>query len=393
MDVSDELFIGVRFQPPAIKYYRVRRSAVSIFSLILLGLQSYFFLSKLCEPQDCNTRLLLETKPSVLEYRRNQLTKSVPELIFSYYIPERTVTVADTVACESTYYAAWTLLAFVSSAFGSLIGFTLETYLFLHGAPFFFDYTPISSSILNILQWNYAFLVTATALTTFALTFDPKEEPQKFLIFSHFALFFLGFLGTSLYFNKEPILTAVLRWIVMIQQVVWIFSRGTVSGGVSASYLLGLGLLCHILGDLLCIRSTPIYSTIHNLLASITSWAMYNAVISVSKVDSTYTTSVAHALVPHRLYFISLILSFFAGYTCILLISRATYQAWRTMTSYIIWSTFYFGILRVPRLLIHPVRLSVVYSKRAIRRITLRPYSEQHDMYMPKALGIPSING
>jgi hypothetical protein len=439
MLVPPRMFIDVRLTPPAAKTYpnRVRWSILSIFSLALLFTSSVYFYRQLInpcvtyklltEPHDCHNLRFACCDDSSTQAASASLGEKVVCFLSNLAYPtqsthEHTVclnsikpSLGEQLVClfpSVTYpkpaikacnnrstknkYLNWSVGIFLWGGAGALVGILFETYLLLRMSPFEFDVTPFTASIVNIRFWIYAFVYCCTMLTTVGLTVDPgkipKDLPQLYLSFSHSAVFLMGALSVTLYFNNESYLPFVLG-IGMVSQLMWIFFQGTVSGGVLATRFLWFGVFAHLLGSALFEPTTPRASTIYHICASIASSSIYVALTLSGNANQEHTSKVAEALFPDGLYTLSLVLSYVFGIIFALRISPKTYQAWRSMMSCIIWSVIYFVILAEPTMLLNPFRLSDVYGSMPLNRLTVQPYSEQHSTHMPKALGIPSIKG
>ena len=438
MHVSSQsrMYINARFRPTPSKEYTIWvwvGSALSILSLALLVLTSGYFFHQLMNPcvtykllthatmhashngqsrcfagkVDCILSAITDPRPEDPTDRNAEpticLTATDPSLgeRLAFMLPDIAYHPPATIHDEchgsaADTYFHWPLCVFVGAAVGAMVGLIFEVYLVCTGTPFNFDLTPVTASIVNIRHLIYGLVYCCIMLTTIALTVDPQkvptEIPQLYLLFSHSASFLVGVLTITLYFQVDSSVVVVLG-VGMISQLAWIFYQGTVFGGVVATRFLWCGVFIHLLGAIFFEPNTPGASTVYHIFACITGWCIYVALTLSGHHGPDYASNVARALFPNGLYSLSLAISLAGGAIFALWASPKTYQAYRSTVSCMIWSVIYFLILANPILLFMPYRLSEVYKKLGTRRLSVRPYSEQHSKYMPKMIGIPSISG
>jgi hypothetical protein len=121
---------------------------------------------------------------------------------------------------------------------------------------------------------------------------------------------------------------------------------------------------------------------------------LYFAIAMVGNYDMTFPMSVQkYTLPPHyrNLVLVMCVVKSGLGFGFTMMISNKTYQAFRSMISYFVWSLVYLGFMAKPLLQFNPYKLSEVYRDSPPNKIHIHPYTQEHMKGMPTVLAIPSI--
>ncbi len=290
-------------------------------------------------------------------------------------------------------FAKWTLEPFKATAFVALFGFLLELYLLAIGEPFHFKCSPFIKAIHNFWEMLYAFVTSTALFSTVCLTADP--DFREFLFGLLNVAFFLAYaLVPALYFNRIKELPLILFTIQISQFYIVIF-RSSYTNDAAVTYILAVHCLVTAFAWLIP-RSTPEQSVCFHILFTLSVLCQYVAMALAGNIDSSFARKIQDVLYPEQntqlLWVISYIFGVY-GFICTNFFSKYTYQAGRSMLSYMVWSTMYFVLLFRQLLLNNPYKLSHAYNGNPIRKLSIQPYSQQHWKYMPGTLAVPSVAG
>jgi hypothetical protein len=234
-------------------------------------------------------------------------------------------------------------------------------------------------------------LETAAINATLVLTIGPENAILDFALFCG-VFFGVGAIAPVLYFNKityAPLILAVTEAIL----ITIVISRGTMDKSSVTTTMLAVASLLRA-AAILVDRPTPSRSTISNTMYTGSFICLYFAIAMVGNYDRTFSMAVQNYTFPPQYQNLNLVICIInagLGFGVTMLISNKTYQAFRSMVSYFVWSLVYLGFMAKPLLQFNPYKLSEVYRDTPPHKIDIHPYTQEHMKGMPTVLAIPSI--
>lgn len=169
-------------------------------------------------------------------------------------------------------------------------------------------------------------------------------------------------LAPVLYFNKvtyAPLLLAVTEGIL----ITIVMSRGTMDRSSVTTTVLAVASLLRAVA-LLVDRPTPSRSTTSNIMYTGSFTCLYFAAAMVRNYDGTFPMSVQSFTFPPQYYNLVWVICAVEsgiGFGSTMLVSNKTYQVFRSMISYFVWSMVYLSFMAEPLLRFNPYKLSDVY--------------------------------
>jgi hypothetical protein len=396
--VERATIITPKFVPPKDPAYSGLYCFTSLGSWIVLAAAGHYFHRQLTDP--CTTFQLLQYPVRQRFWRRqhqlptclqgsegtwsDQAKCLLPEVL--YDTDDYTYA-----ACQDNAAALWTLLPFRAATLIAVVSAVFELYVILIGRPFRLDITAFTSSIKAFRNMLFSVLETAAINATLVLTIGPENAILDFALLCG-VFFGVAALAPVLYFNKityAPLILAVTEAIL----ITIVMSRGTMDGSSVTATMLAVATLLRA-AAILVDRPTPSRSTISNTMYTGSFIYLYFAIAMVGNYDMTFPLAVQNYTFPPQYQNLNLVVCVVAaglGFGFTMLISNKTYQAFRSMVSYFVWSLVYLGFMAKPLLQFNPYKLSEVYRDTPPNKISIHPYTQEHMKGMPTVLAIPSI--
>lgn len=394
--------IDKRFEAPPSPRFQSSMSLLSIASLALLAWVSLYCRERLADP--CKTyQLPKQTAPKFVWQKRtsvqcmdernsNNVFHKI-DCLFPGITYRKDKFQYEECSKENKSFVKWTLEPFRVTAFVAVFGFLFELYLLVIGEGFHFKCSPSIKAVHQFWEMLYSFVTSTSFFTTICLTADP--DFREFLFGLLNASFFLAYaLVPALYFGRIKELPFILYVIQISQFFIVIFRRSYVDDW-AVTYSLAAHCLLTAIAWLIQ-KSTPAHSACFHLLFTLSVLCQYVAMALAGHADPTFPSQIQHVLYPTPNTQLLWVMSYLVGaYGFIVtnFLSKYTYQAGRSMLSYMVWSTMYFVLLFQRLLVNNPYKLSDAYKGNPIRRLSIQPYSQQHWKYMPKTLAVPSVAG
>jgi hypothetical protein len=391
--------ITPKFEPPKDPAYSGLYCATSIGTWIVLAAAGHYFHRQLADP--CTTFQLLQEPVHQRFWRRQQQVPSsfqesegtwsdqAKGLLPGVFYDTNDLTCA---VCQDNSAALWTLLPFQATMLIAVFSAVFELYIIVvYGRPFRLDIMAYTSSIKAFRDMLFSVLETTAINATLIMTIGSENAILDFALL--YGMFFgVAALAPVLYFNKvasTPLILAVTEAIL----ITIVLSRGTMDGSSVTVTMLAVASLLRT-AAILVGRPTPSRSTISNILYTGSFLCLYFAIAMVGNYDETFPMSVQRYTFPpqyHNLVWVLCVVLSGLGFGFTMLVSNKTYQAFRSMVSYGVWSLVYLGFTAKPMLQFNPYKLSEVYRDTPAHKIRIHPYTQEHIKGMPKVLAIPSI--
>jgi hypothetical protein len=391
--------ITPKFEPPKDPAYSILYCLTSIVSWIVLAATGHHFHRQLTDP--CTTFQLLQDPVRPRFWRRQQQLATCLQGSEGTWSDQATCLLPEVLydtndftypTCQDNTAALWTLLPFRAATLIAVISAVFELYVMVAlGRPFLLDITAYTSSIKAFRNMLFSVLETAAINATLVLTIGPENAILDFALLC-VVFFGMAALAPVLYFNKVPYTPLILA-VTEANLITIVVSRGTMDGSSVTATMLAVASLLRA-AAILVDRPTPSRSTISNTMYTGSFICLYFAIAMVGNYDMTFPMSVQSYTFPpqyRNLILVMCVVQSGLGFGFTMLISNKTYQAFRSMVSYFVWSLVYLGFMAKPLLQFNPYKLSEVYRDTPPNKIHIHPYTQEHMKGMPTVLAIPSI--
>lgn len=292
--------------------------------------------------------------------------------------------------------ALWTLLPFYFTVWGAGLGTVFELALLFHGTPFQQNLNAFTQWVSRLRLLNLPFV--ASSIFFFYICLTVPETNEMLLISSMYGFTALAFaLAPALFFGGldaggydfvPPILIAI-----QVVEFVFVVTRGAISGGAMATYVLAAAPVFQILAFLVT-TATPIRSFGFHVLSTLAGLSLYIALELEGNASPDCTQDLHIVLMgPETTKVWPVLLTSAAfGWTMMMKVAPKVYQNFRSEWSFYIWSVLYYVLVGAPSQPV-PLRLSAIFREQKPKRATLQPYSHQHPYDVSPNLGIPAIRG